>query len=92
MDMKKLANVIAAAAAFAFVTAPIASTIADAATKIKCYGINKCKGKSQCKTASGNCKGKNNCKGQGYLMKTEKACKKLHGMAEAPANAAPTTK
>lgn len=79
MDKKKLATVIATAAAVAFVTAPLTSTVASAAHKIKCYGINSCKGKSACKTANNKCKGHNSCKGQGYVMKTAKQCKKLNG-------------
>lgn len=87
MDKKKIAGVIATAAAVAFVTAPLTSTMTQAAHhhhKIKCYGVNSCKGKSACKTAKSSCKGKNSCKGQGYLMKSEKHCKKLHGSTEEP--------
>lgn len=79
MDKKKIAGVIAATAAIAFVTAPLTSAFAHTSAKIKCYGVNKCKGKSACKTAQGSCKGKNSCKGKGYLMKTEAQCKKMHG-------------
>jgi len=85
MDKKKITSVLAAAAALAFVTAPLTSTVVEAAsTKIKCYGVNKCKGHSACKTAKSTCKGHNACKGQGYMMKTEAQCKKLHGETEEP--------
>jgi len=85
MDKKKIATVIAAAAAVAFVISPIASTSAFAAsTKVKCYGVNSCKGKSACKTAQNACKGKNSCKGKGVMMKTEEACKKANGSTEEP--------
>ena len=82
---KRLGLTIATAAAIAFATAPITSTMAQAATKkVNCYGVNACKGKSQCKTATSDCKGHNNCKGKGYLMKTAKQCKKLGGSVEEP--------
>jgi hypothetical protein len=34
---------------------------------VKCSGINSCKGKSACATATSSCKGHNSCKGQGWL-------------------------
>lgn len=81
----KLAGVIAAAAAIAFVTAPLTSTATFAASKKgPCYGVNSCKGKSQCKTTANTCKGQNSCKGKGVVMKTEKQCTKLHGTTEEP--------
>jgi hypothetical protein len=81
---KKIVTIIAATAAIAFTTAPLTATIANAAHKVKCYGVNSCKGKSKCKTAQNGCKGKNSCKGKGYLMKTEKDCKKMGGSATEP--------
>ena len=81
---KMLGLTIATAAALAFATAPLTSTMAQAATKVHCYGVNACKGKSQCKTATSECKGQNDCKGKGYLMKTAKQCKKLGGSVEEP--------
>ena len=71
--MKKLATLIAATAAVAFVTAPLTSTIVNA-KHVKCYGLNKCKGKSQCKTSHNACKGKNDCKGKGVEKMSEKKC------------------
>ncbi|EKD72960.1 MAG: hypothetical protein ACD_45C00499G0001 [uncultured bacterium] len=82
---KMLGLTIATAAAIAFATAPITSTVAEAAAKkVHCYGVNACKGQSTCKTATSACKGQNDCKGQGYLMKTAKQCKKLGGSVEEP--------
>lgn len=40
--------------------------------KVKCSGINSCKGKGACGMAKHDCAGKNACKGQGW-MKTSKA-------------------
>jgi hypothetical protein len=84
--MKKIAGVIATAAAVAFVTAPLTATVASAhgSHKTHCYGVNNCKGKSSCKTAKNACKGKNSCKGQGMMMKSAKQCKKMGGTTEEP--------
>jgi uncharacterized membrane protein len=80
MDKKKFASILATAAAVAFVTAPLTSTLVQAANhKVPCYGVNSCKGKSSCKTAENACKG--------AKMMTEKHCKKMHGTTEAPAAA-----
>jgi uncharacterized membrane protein len=82
---KKIMGVIATAAAIAFITAPLTSTLTQAATtKVKCYGVNSCKGKSTCKTASNSCKSQNTCKGKGFLMKSTKHCKKLGGNTTEP--------
>ena len=47
--------------------------------KVQCYGINACKGQSECKTATNACKGKNACQGKGFLTTTEKDCKAKGG-------------
>jgi uncharacterized membrane protein len=80
MDSKKkiLGFTIATAAALAFAMAPVASAVA-ATHKVPCYGVNSCKGKSECKTANSSCKGTNSCKGQGVMMKSAKQCKKMGG-------------
>jgi uncharacterized membrane protein len=46
---------------------------------VHCYGINTCKGTSDCATAKTSCKGQNECKGQGFVAKTKKQCAKLGG-------------
>lgn len=81
---KKIVGVLAAAAAVAFVSAPIATSLSFA-DKVACYGVNGCKGKSKCKTANNDCKGKNSCKGQGMMMMSAKKCAKKGGTTEAPA-------
>lgn len=83
---KMLGLTIATAAAVAFATAPITSTVTYAAKKVPCYGVNACKGKSQCKTATSACKSHNDCKGKGYLMKSASRCKKMGGSVEEPAS------
>ncbi len=81
----KIAGIIAAAAAIAFVTAPVTSTVAFAAKKVACYGVNSCKGKSACKTSANACKGQNACKGKGVtMMKSEKKCTDKKGTTEEP--------
>ena len=81
----KFMGAIATAAAIAFITAPVTSTLAQAKTaKVACYGINGCKGKSACKTAMNACKGKNSCKGKGVVMHSAKKCAKLGGTTTEP--------
>ena len=42
---------------------------------VHCYGVNSCKGTSDCKSGAHDCKGQNDCKGQGFKAETSKACK-----------------
>jgi uncharacterized membrane protein len=46
---------------------------------VHCYGINTCKGTSDCATATTSCKGQNECSGQGFVSKTAKECVDLGG-------------
>jgi hypothetical protein len=63
---------IATAAALLFGTLAASTASADEA-KVKCMGVNACKGQSACKSAQHACKGKNSCKGQGFLEMSTKA-------------------
>lgn len=64
---------IATAAALLFSHIAVApASAADA--KVKCEGVNACKGKSACSTAKNACQGQNSCKGEGYLMLTQAEC------------------
>lgn len=47
--------------------------------KVKCAGINECKGKAACTTASNGCAGQNSCKGKGWIEATAKECKDKKG-------------
>lgn len=80
---KKLSRVALASATAAFVLTGIsAASIANAAPKaalVKCSGINSCKGKSACGTATTACAGLNSCKGKGWIKTTAKACKTKGG-------------
>ena len=42
--------------------------------KIKCEGVNSCKGHSDCKSAHNDCKGKNGCAGKGFMMMSKAEC------------------
>lgn len=57
-----------------------ASTMKTAsADNAHCYGINKCKGHNDCKSASNACKGMGSCKGQGFLKMSKHACGEVGG-------------
>ncbi len=58
--------------------APMAVNAAEEA-KVHCYGVNKCKGHNDCKTANNACKGHVSCKGQGFVAMSEKACEAVGG-------------
>ncbi len=70
------AALIALSAAATTVPASAKSATADA---VHCYGVNSCKGTSDCKTAANDCKGMNVCKGHGFKEMTAKACAKAGG-------------
>ena len=46
---------------------------------IHCYGVNKCGGHNDCKSASNACAGKASCKGTGFVATTEKSCGDIGG-------------
>ena len=56
--------------------------------KVKCSGINSCKGKGACSAASNGCAGQNGCKGKGWVEVTAKECKDGKGtvVADKPAD------
>lgn len=76
ITMKNGASIAAAAALIALTgvapTAPAFAAKADA--KVHCYGVNTCKGTSDCKTAANDCKGQNDCKGHGFKEESAKQC------------------
>ena len=80
----------AAAAAIFAITAIGVSTPAMAkhhnteVASAPCYGVNSCKGQSDCKTASNGCKGQNSCKGQGFKKLSAAACTTAGGSVTAP--------
>jgi uncharacterized membrane protein len=64
---------MAAAAALLFTTVATTANAADEA-KVKCEGVNSCKGTSACSTATNACQGQNKCKGEGYLLLPKAEC------------------
>jgi len=44
-----------------------------------CYGVNKCNGHNDCKTAENACKGQAVCKGHGFVALSEKVCDDVGG-------------
>ena len=72
-----VALAVAAASLFAF--APMATVHAGDDAKVHCYGVNKCKGNNDCKSASNACKGQSSCKGKGFVAMSKNACDKIGG-------------
>jgi hypothetical protein len=68
---------LATAAAAMFVLAPLPATAGD--KTVKCMGVNACKGRGSCKTASSAGKGQNSCKGQGFVEVSKEVCDQLGG-------------
>ena len=82
MDNSKRAMGIAmaiAAAGMLTTTAPAFAAEGASAPNVHCYGVNKCKGHNDCKTADNACKGQASCKGKGFVAVSEKACDHLGG-------------
>jgi hypothetical protein len=74
-SVKRLSGLaLAAAAAIAFTAAPLSAVNAADEAKVKCEGVNACKGQGACKTAKNDCAGKNACKGQGYKEMSQADC------------------
>jgi uncharacterized membrane protein len=76
--MKQFAKSGAVLAAAAFSLAVSGAAFAPVAqaddAKIKCSGVNACKGQSECKTAATSCKGQNACKGHGWMSLSKADC------------------
>ena len=48
--------------------------------KVKCYGVNGCKGTGECGGKGHGCAGKNECKGKGWVYKASaEECLKIEG-------------
>lgn len=75
---------IAAAAAVLAISGMGAVAQAKPAKVVHCYGVNTCKGTSDCATAKTSCKGQNECKGQGFIGTTAKKCAKMGGSLTEP--------
>jgi uncharacterized membrane protein len=66
----------AALIAAAIAVAPTAAFAKNdkAAEVVHCYGVNTCKGSSDCAAGAHSCKGQNECKGQGFKALSKKEC------------------
>lgn len=86
MTPSKTAVSFAAAAALIALSGAAVSgpALAKSASQVHCYGVNTCKGTSDCKSGTHDCKGQNDCKGQGFKAMTAKACKAAGGSLTAP--------
>ena len=56
------------------------------AAKVRCEGINECKGKGECAAADYGCAGNNECKGKGWIVVSAKECTDKHGKNLGPAS------
>lgn len=81
MTFKSGAAVASAAAFLAMSALSTAAIAADtqqksisASDQVECYGINACKGQSECKSGDHACKGLNQCKGHGFKTVAAKEC------------------
>jgi uncharacterized membrane protein len=73
-SIKSGVSFAAAAAILALSAAtPVIAKEAKAET-VHCFGVNSCKGTSDCKTSTNDCKGMNVCKGHGFKEMTSQAC------------------
>lgn len=90
INAKKLTGAAVAAAAAALFISGCASMSQPASggmsggaqmAKVHCFGVNSCKGQSDCKSASNSCKGQNSCKGKGFLAISKSECAAKGGRA-----------
>lgn len=68
---------IAAAAAALFVSKAVSAGSHEGAAeakKVKCEGVNECRGKGECGGATHDCAGKNECKGKGWVEISAEEC------------------
>ncbi len=75
--MRNRSALVASAAAALFLAGVAGAAHAEegaAPAKVKCEGVNSCKGHSDCKTAGSSCKGQNSCAGKGYQMMSAAEC------------------
>ena len=79
--MNKTAVLAATAAALFLSGAPALAEHHEGEAKVKCEGVNSCKGKGACAGAGHDCGGKNACKGQGYVEVSQAECDAMKAKA-----------
>jgi hypothetical protein len=57
----------------------MASIEADQLAEGRCYGVNECRGLTNCGGEGHSCSGKNTCKGEGWSKMTRKNCEEEGG-------------
>ncbi len=75
--MRIRSSLAASAAAALFLAGMAGAAHAEepgAEAKIKCEGVNSCKGHGECKSAANACKGQNGCGGKGFMMMSQAEC------------------
>ena len=82
----KSAVLLASAVAGLLAIGAVATDVhaAESKGKVKCYGVNECKGHGACAGAGSACAGKNACKGQGFVETSKADCEKQGGKLTAP--------
>ena len=78
LTKKSGANIATAAAVLVASGVLISSALAQEFSG-RCFGINGCAGKGECKSTANDCKGKNACKGKGWVQMKQDECSKLKG-------------
>ncbi|MGH7818725.1 MAG: BufA2 family periplasmic bufferin-type metallophore [Candidatus Binatia bacterium] len=69
----------AVAGLFLASSAPAEEAPAAKDAKVKCYGVNACKGHGGCGGAGHACAGQNECKGKGFVETSAEDCKAKGG-------------
>ena len=74
--MLSKSTALASAAALLFVGAAASADHHEgtAGEKVKCEGVNSCKGQGSCHSAMNECAGHNSCKGKGFKMMSKEEC------------------
>ncbi len=76
MKLKKLTGMALATAAAGIFAMTAAGPVAAQTAKVKCEGVNSCKGHSDCSGAGNGCKGLNECRGKGFKEMSKADCDK----------------
>ena len=76
---KLVGYTLATTAALSFALLPVNAAYAGDSDTIQCYGVNACKGQTECKSIQNECKGKNSCKGVGLMGMSTDECTKSGG-------------
>ena len=84
VNSKKAIGVAMAVAAAGMLSAAAPVFAAGDDANVHCYGVNKCKGHNDCKTATNACKGHASCKGQGFVSMSKHACEEIGGSVDKP--------